>query len=338
MQRYISGFCKKRKIPFHIDDFGNLIVPHSPEIPRPLYFVAHMDHPGFILEKAPVNGAAAALFYGGWDPDEFKAAPIKIFTPEGPVSAKAISWSKATGERARRALLKIEGHAEAGNIGMWDFDASRVEGETLFSRSCDDLAGCALILTTIEHFWNLNKKTLPLGAVFTVAEEAGLHGAKYICSHKNLPRRAIPVSVETSRELPVAKIGDGTVIRVGDSRTIFSPEITAFMVSTAKAIHAEDKEFSFQRKLMDGGQCEASVFSDFGYTCGALSVPLGNYHNRNFSKGTTEPEYVSLHDLESTARLMIEMVKSAQKGIPVLKKKVPVYREECGSLGQKFLL
>lgn len=333
VREFIADYCKKRNVPFKIDDFGNLIIHPNRKDSKPLYFVAHTDHPGFILEKTYPDGTAEALFYGGWDPERFKAAPVTFFTSNGEVRAEAISWSKASKEHARRALLKMEGPAEIGNIGMWNFDTFRVEEDILFSRSCDDLIGCAIILDVIERLY---KMPLPFGAVFTVAEEAGLHGAKYLCSHMTLPSRAIPISVETSRELPGARIGDGVVIRVGDSRSVFTPAITDFMVSTAKSLQLLDKNFRFQRKLMDAGQCEGTVFNQFGYSCGAISIPLGNYHNRNFKKNLTEAEYVSISDLIDATKLVMGMIIQSVT-LPLVRNDVPKYKEETGDLGQRFL-
>ncbi|HUF32317.1 MAG TPA: hypothetical protein VMN58_03795, partial [Acidimicrobiales bacterium] len=34
-----------------------------------------------------------------------------------------------------------------------------------------------------------------------------------------------------------------------------------------------------QRKLMDGGSCEATAFAAAGYRASGLALPLGNYHN-----------------------------------------------------------
>ena len=329
---YIRRFCTKRHFTIKEDAAGNLIVQGERRPPaRAFAFVAHMDHPGFIIEKIYRNGYVSALFYGGWDPREFQPAPVTIFTDDGPVQGRAVRWSRAPGERARRAKLEIGGPVAVGDLGMWSFDPCRIDKGILHSRSCDDLIGCALILTVLDRY---SAATLPFYAVFTVAEEAGLHGAKYLCSRKLLPRTSIPISVETSRELPTAPIGGGGIIRVGDSRTVFNPEVLLFMESVARELREMDKSFQFQRKLMDGGQCEASVFNLFGYKTAGISVPLGNYHNRNFQKKTTEAEYVSLKDLLNTAKLMYALSSRQFTS----EKEAPAYKESFGTLGQMFLI
>jgi endoglucanase len=336
---YIEKFCLERKISLKKDSFGNLIAtsgrPAKKASQIKLAFVAHMDHPGFIAEKNSRADKCTALFYGGWDPTEFKAAPIRFYSDKNKsVSAIAQRWEKSAKDMAWRAYLSVDGNVRKGDIGMWDFNPCRIKKDLLYSRCCDDSIGCILLLSLLDHFKS-EKVTIPFNAIFTRAEEPGLHGAKYICTKNLLQKNTVPISVETSRELPVAKIGDGVIIRVGDARTIFTPEITEKIVFIAKVLKTSSSSFAFQRKLMDGGQCEGSVFSSFGYKTGALSIPLGNYHNRNFSKKTTETEYVSIKDITNAFLLMKTMIEKTQFFAP--KKMVnPVYKKVEGALGETF--
>jgi putative aminopeptidase FrvX len=336
---YVEQFCLERKISLKKDSFGNLIAtsghPTKKASSIELAFVAHMDHPGFVAEKNSRANKCTALFYGGWDPTEFRAAPIRFYCDKNKgVSAIAQHWEKSEKDMAWRAYLTVDGPIRKGDLGMWDFDPCKIKKDLLNSRCCDDSIGCILLLSLLDHFKS-EKVNIPFNAIFTRAEEPGLHGAKHICIEKGLHKNIIPISVETSRELPVAKIGDGVIIRVGDARTIFTPEITEKIISIAKELKTSISSFAFQRKLMDGGQCEGSVFSSFGYKTGALSIPLGNYHNRNFSKKTTEPEYVSIKDITNAFLLMKTMIEQTQI-FAFRKRSNPVYKKINGDLGQTF--
>ena len=220
---------------------------------------------------------------------------------------------------------------------MWDIESFKEENGFIYSRACDNLIGCALILNLIDSF---AKKSQPLSfySVFTMTKEAGHNGAKYVCSSEILPKKVIPISVETSGVLPVAPIGEGVVVRVGDSHSVFTPEITQFLLETSQQIQSKDKGFKFQRKLMDTGRCEGSIFSSFNYRTGAISIPLGNYHNQNPETGKTEAEYVSLFDMECAAKLMSKLVDNTPKASAIVKRPLPRYKEEKGSMGQKFLV
>lgn len=334
---FIINFCRERKVGFRLDEFGNVIAFARKKFPTgSLAFVAHMDHPGFIIEKVISKGSVTALFYGSFDTEQFKAAPVTIFTNDGQVSAQVTDWAPAVKEKAKRATLKVSGAVSVGDLGMWDFQPYKEENGYIYSRACDDFIGCALMLNLID-FYAKKSQPLPFYAVFTIAEETGLNGAKYVCSSEILPKKVIAISVETSKALQVAPIGEGVVIRVGDSQTVFSPEITQFIVDTALQLQSKDKEFKFQRKLMDGGRCEGSVFFDFNYRTGAISIPLGSYHNQNVDTGEAGPEYISAFDMECASKLMGKLVENTVKASLYSKKAMPKYREEKGSLGQKFL-
>ena len=212
---------------------------------------------------------------------------------------------------------------------LHDFDTGPI--------SCDDTVGCAAVLALLDELCRrkIRKKVM---AIFTVAEEAGFQGAKYICMKKRIPKSVNLIAIETSSRLPTANIGDGVVIRVGDRLNIFTPAVTAFMVDIAKDLKSKNKNFKYQRKLMDGGTCESTVYNAFKYTNGAVCIPLGNYHNRNVRTGKIQPEFVSMNDLYNMVQLFIETVRDANKFAKYTIAKLPAYKLQAGNLGEKFFL
>lgn len=68
-----------------------------------------------------------------------------------------------------------------------------------------------------------------------------------------------------------------------------------------------------QRKLMDGGGCEATAFGTYGYQATGLCLPLGNWHNRGnldaFEAGRGDPvpmrEEISLSDFHGLIDLLL---------------------------------
>jgi endoglucanase len=65
-----------------------------------------------------------------------------------------------------------------------------------------------------------------------------------------------------------------------------------------------------QRRVMDGGACEATAATAFGLTAIGISVPLGNYHNQGFEGGpdcrgpnAPAPEFVHLDDVDGLLKL-----------------------------------
>jgi endoglucanase len=70
-----------------------------------------------------------------------------------------------------------------------------------------------------------------------------------------------------------------------------------------------------QRRIMDGGTCEAAAATAWGLPAIGISVPLGNYHNEHFAAvgrsgqtrpaatGAPAPEYVHLDDIDGLLKL-----------------------------------
>jgi len=95
-------------------------------------------------------------------------------------------------------------------------------------------------------------------------------------------------------------------VRLGDAMHVFSPRVSQWMVALCQAMREEDREFRYQRKLMDGGTTEATAYDLYGYETGAACIALGNYHNAG-PKGRVAPETVHLGDLEGLVRLFLRM-------------------------------
>jgi endoglucanase len=123
-------------------------------------------------------------------------------------------------------------------------------------------------------------------------------------SWAKLPRNALVVSLETSRELPGVKMGKGVIVRVGDKASIFDSKGSRFLTEVAAELASKRKDFQFQRALMPGGTCEATAFQEFGFRSAALCVALGNYHN--CGRGNRiQQEYVSVEDVCGMVDLLV---------------------------------
>jgi hypothetical protein len=106
----------------------------------------------------------------------------------------------------------------------------------------------------------------------------------------------------------------GVILRVGDKASIFDSASTRFLAEVAGEMQKQGG-FRFQRALMSGGTCEASAYQEFGYTCAAVCVALGNYHNCG-PRDRIAAEYVSVDDAVS----MVELLAAAAKRMPHFKR------------------
>jgi len=164
---------------------------------------------------------------------------------------------------------------------------------------------------------------------FTRAEEVGLFGAVAGIHSRVIPKSARVLSLETSRALPHARQGDGVLVRVGDRGALFDPALMDVLNRVAVAVGEDDPSFRFQRRLMDGGSCEASAFCAAGYRAGGLAVPLGNYHNMKGLDGGPVgigPETVHADDYVNEIRLLVHL--AAQSGrLPKLERETTGWLE-----------
>ena len=146
-----------------------------------------------------------------------------------------------------------------------------------------------------------------------------------------LPQDARVISVETSRELPEARMGDGAIIRTGDRATVFDRELTNRICNAAAK-----KGIKHQRKLMAGGGCEATAFGALGYQSTGLCVALRNWHNRGNldaveagrGQAIALPEEISLDDYHGLIELILIAAESADDPDPLPDRLRSLYEEE----------
>jgi endoglucanase len=92
------------------------------------------------------------------------------------------------------------------------------------------------------------------------------------------------------------------VIRLGDKASLFDTRLTRQLDAAALKCSKKFRGFKVQRRIMDGGTCEATVFNLYQIPCTGMAVPLGNYHNQR-KDDRPGPEYIDLRDVERGVRL-----------------------------------
>lgn len=194
-----------------------------------------------------------------------------------------------------------------GDFAMWDLAPFAIRDRQIHSRACDDLLGCAVILCVLRELEETRANAHCFG-LFTRAEEVGFVGAIKFAQAKVLLRDTIILSLETSTPRGTAEIGQGPIVRVGDKVSSFDGGTTRRLLSVA----AEEK-IPVQRCLLDGGTCEATAYQLYGYTCGAASLALGNYHNVT-PFGKIAEEFVAIDDFTAMVRLCLATVLRRGKG------------------------
>src|SRR5207248_8032274 len=100
---------------------------------------------------------------------------------------------------------------------------------------------------------------------------------------------------------------------------------TYFITQQATELAKKDKAFRFQRALMPGGTCEATVYDAYGFTAASICVPLGNYHNMDKQRKKIGPEYINLEDWKNMVKLFVRVARAGhtyEPGLAELKRRI----------------
>lgn len=309
-ERFVSAFlCDELKnagLDFTSDECGNIAAAYGGE--PSLACVAHMDHPGFEIVAAS-GRTAEASWYGGVDAKYFSGARVVVYNQEsGAARARGVVRKiiKNAQGRVEKMSLRLEGGVEPGDFGTWDLAPFRRERELIHTKGADDLVGCAAILTLLKQ---LKARGIQTGvrAVFTRAEEQGFIGTLGMIRSGAIPPLTKIISVETSKALPGVVLGGGPVIRLGDRASMFDHRMVFFMDRVARELQKKERRFRSQRRVMDGGTCEATPYQLAGYVAGGIAIPLFNYHNQGKTK--VGAEAVHLRDVEGAVRFLFELAR-----------------------------
>lgn len=328
----LRWFRERPDVDVRTDPAGNLhAMLRNEPAGRPVYFTAHLDHPAFVVERVLHDRLIEASFRGGVMDDYFPGAKVRFFTSDdrevtGTVVGEASKtaawkvWSIETDEPADAI--------RAGDIARWDLPrAEEIEG-CLHTDACDDLAALAAAMSAFDVLGRAHaagRLGQPVRLLLTRAEEIGFIGAIAAVRHRTMPTEARVLALENSRSFPESPIGGGPIVRVGDRLSVFSPALTGAVAARAEELggsasptatqKVSAKRWPWQRKLMAGGACEASVFYDAGYEATCLCLPLGNYHNMgdlsavqagtNTSPARVAREFISLADFHGLVDLLV---------------------------------
>jgi endoglucanase len=278
-----------------LDEFGNLHASyeHAARGSREAFrVVAHMDHPAFVVART--RGATELHFAGGVDESYFAGKSITFHSEETkcPLGRAAITGTDFADDHKR--VLILGSIPAAATFAVWTLPHARCTKRRFISPACDDLAQVATVLALLRRL-SQTKAKAAVHAIFTRAEEIGFAGA-LAALKSHTPLAPMPtLSLETSKARGFARIEAGPVVRVGDRLSIFDSRITHWLETAFRDRQAAQPGAAYQRLLMGGGTCEASVFQRAGLPTGALCVALDHYHN--MGPGTAiRAESISLRD------------------------------------------
>lgn len=326
----VTRLLARAQIPYFLDSVGNIVIgcgsraeyrqrlrERSKEPLR--VFIAHMDHPGFHGVRWVSPTRLRIKWHGGSPVRHLAGSRVWLATREGAWAQGRLGHVRFL--KSRHAIYSAEvrvtgaenaSRPEAGALyGGFMFRAPVWRaGKRIFTKAADDLVGVfAIVRTAIDLYAGRRRKAPPFIGLLTRAEEVGFIGAigHFDQGWLSSARRPLMcISLETSRTLPNALVGKGPVVRLGDRRTVFHPDYLKILSDVAQ----KSLPKRHQRRIMDGGACEATAATAFGLPAIGISVPLGNYHNEGFEGGPDcrgsrgpAPEFVDLDDVGGMLKL-----------------------------------
>ncbi len=359
----ILDILKSESVPHFVDPVGNIIIGVSSEIEyldlvqmpstEPVrVFIAHMDHPGFhgVQWKSPTE--LAIQWHGGSPTQHLEGAKVWLsdrtgWSTEGKMSQACLHPS---GRAIDSALIILEDSEVSQKLtdptqiyGGFGFRSPWwQEGELIYTKAADDLVGSFAVVSLAIDLWKVKSNPPPFIGLLTRAEEVGFIGAIGHFELNWLQRAKRPVlcvSLEASRTLPGAEMGKGPVVRLGDKFTVFDSGALKIFSELAQT-RLPDQH---QKRIMDGGTCEASAATVYGFPSIGISVPLGNYHNQSFEGGPDSaprlgpaPEFVHRQDIVGLIQLCHSLMTPSLNWKNPWQKKLEEFRREFN--GYKPLL
>lgn len=339
---YLREFVRQRKkLDLSEDRFGNLLITlpgRKKSLPRWVY-TAHMDHPGFVAESMLDGRTLTAILRGGVKPELVVGTKVRFFDGGDEITGVVTSMNqRGPSDRPDKvATIRVRKPVATGLAGMFDLGVGRSQGKRFLSRAIDDLGGLAAALVMLDAL--ASDATPPestIALLATRAEEEGFIGAIAAVKHPTLLRKSDRViAIECSAMQPYAPQGRGVILRVGDYSSIFHSGLTYFLKEQAVLLQKDDKSFQYQRALMPGGTCEATVYDAYGYLATSICIALGNYHNMDLTRQKIAAEYIDLDDWNNMVKLFIQIAHEGhtyQPGHKSLKKKVETRFKQLSQL------
>jgi putative aminopeptidase FrvX len=328
---YAEQFAAQRGIRVSRDANGNLLLELSAKQPKRtgrLVLVAHTDHPGMVARKMIAGDRLEADFHGGVSSTLVLGAAVRFFDAAGEVRGrvrKLLALQDRGDAPARVEIDRLPRPVSPGSPGMFDLPPAKIAGKRFFSRACDDLAGAASALAALDQL-SSERLTTPIAVLLTRAEEDAFMGALgAVIKPKLLRKTDRIISIECSAVQAYAPQGAGVILRVGDRTSVFDSGLSYFLMHEAVELAKGDSSFKFQRCLMPGGTCEATVFDAWGYTCAAVCVPMANYHNMDRAKKKIAAESIHLNDWLSMVKLLVgaaQAIGDFEPGMAPLRKRL----------------
>jgi putative aminopeptidase FrvX len=289
---------------YTVDTIGNLVVELGEGEPKGI-FMAHMDEIGLLITGIRPDGKLTFRKVGGIDDRLLYGRHLDVVTENGKLDGiigalpvhlnlerkfEVIPWNKLAID------IGAESREEAEKLGVRVLDYAVfkkhfavLNNRYVSTRSLDDRFGVVALVEAIKDLVDHDLDGRWIFA-FTVQEEVGLKGAKFLAERYS-PKYAFAVdSFACCAELTGdVRLGGGAVIRAVDNSAIYTRKLARRVAEIASR-----NGIPLQIGVTGGGT-DASAFQHRSEVL-ALSVPIKYLHS--------EVETLHLEDLEALIKLI----------------------------------
>ncbi|MCB0320059.1 MAG: M42 family metallopeptidase [Bdellovibrionales bacterium] len=302
------------------DVHGNLIVGINTKAKKKVMLAGHCDQIGFMVRHIDSQGYIYVDPLGGIDATVTPGTLVTIHTSKGSIPGvfgrKPIHLQEAEERTRPKFELKsmwidigakdqkeAQKLVEIGCPATYALQITELQHDLIAGPGLDDKVGLFIVMETLR-LCARGKLNVALYAVSTVQEEVGLRGAQ-TAAYGIDPDVGIAVDVTFASDNPGADSTKSSPCKLGSGPGIYSgPNINPRVEELLKKV-AKEKRIPFQplpSSRLLGNDARAMQSTRAGVAAGSIGVPNRYMH--------TAVETCSLKDLENSAKLLAEFVKS----------------------------
>jgi putative aminopeptidase FrvX len=303
---------------------------NEPSKPK-LFFISHLDHPGFIFKNKKEGIALGTLYLDKIE--EYK--PISVYSPEGTYLGDG-SLEKISGRDNRSVEINTDFDIPKNSQGLWNVGDVRFEQDKIYGRSHDNDIATSLLLHSLRKS---NNKDYEIVCVFTKHEEI-LQQSSFNIVHKNslgISERDLVVNLEAMKVYSITKddklsnlnYKDGPVLNISEASRVYGKHGQQNVAESLINNIAEELGLQIQRGLA-GGTTDARVISEFGLTDNIVTINIPNKFKHNSDGKKVRAEEVYIRDVSSLSKIISKVITSSELNTNINNKDIT--RE----LGEKY--
>ncbi len=329
IQRLLYARAEKFADRIDADLHGNLSVVINPGATRRVMLAAHCDRIAFMVMQIEENGYIHLDAVGGVDESTVLGATVVIHGQKGDITGvlgKTASHNQSEDERSKVPKLdtmwvdigcrdkeEVEKLVSLGDYVTFAPTISRLRNNRIAAPALDNCLGLWAVMETARRCAAAGKLDVALYCVSTVQEEIGSRGADTATSQISPD---IAIAVDTTLAIddpsrpqkvtaPTIRLDAGPSISAGPNTNPALARLLTDAADRAGVDHQREPNPS-----PESNDAKAMQIADGGAAALSVGIPIRNMH--------TQVEVASLRDVEATAAMLTEFVRTLRSTTDLL--------------------